>query len=138
MTIKTVARNSLSIAVIVIVFALAPVLGQRTAKVDVPSAMPADQGCVNQGKDRRGFAPVVCWLQRRMSWKSKHEPHFALIGKPDGTSLGLAWPPYVVFNMPDGNDHWRMFRIGFRYDRTWRGYIFPTIAAKRVSYPLRY
>jgi hypothetical protein len=98
----------------------------------------AKQGCVNQGNDRREFAPVVCWLQRHMSWKSDHEPHFALVGKPDGTNLGLAWPPYVVFNMSDGNDHWRMFRIGFRYDRTWRGYIFPTIAAKQIAHPLRY
>src|ERR1700692_1902355 len=83
------------------------------------SALRASQGCVNQGNDRREFAPVVCWLQRRMSWKSKHEPHFALIGKSDGTNLGLAWPPYAVFNLSDGNGHWRMFRLGFRYDRAW-------------------
>jgi hypothetical protein len=102
------------------------------------SAVPADQGCVNQGSDRREFAPVVCWMQRHMSWKSEHEPHFALIGKPDGTNLGLAWPPYTVFNLSDGDGHWRMFRLGFRYDRTWRGYIFPTMAAKRISQPLRY
>jgi hypothetical protein len=97
-----------------------------------------DQGCVNQGRDRRGFAPVVCWMQRHMSWKSEHEPHFALIGKPDGTNVGLAWPPYLVFNSAAGNGHWRMFRIGFRYDRTWQGYIFPTVAAKHVLRPLRY
>ncbi len=138
MTIPTAARNFSSITAIVILFALGSALAQPAPKVDDPSAKLADQGCVNQGKDRRGFAPVVCWLQRRLSWRSEHEPHFALVGKPEGTSLGLAWPPYAVFNMPDGNDHWRMFRIGFRYDRTWRGYIFPTIAAKQVSHPLRY
>ena len=138
MTAKTIARSSLSMAPIVFAFALASAFGQSAPKGDVPSAAPADQGCVNQGSDRREFAPVVCWLQRQMSWKSDHEPHFALIGKSDGTNLGLAWPPYLVFNMCDGNDHWRMFRIGFRYDRTWRGYIFPTIAAKRISRPLRY
>jgi hypothetical protein len=135
---KKAARNWFSIAAIVMAFALASTLAQTTPKVDELSATAADQGCVNQGKDRRALAPIVCWLQQRMSWKSEHEPHFALIGKPDGISLGLAWPPYAVFNMPDGNDHWRMFRIGFRYDRTWRGYIFPTIAAKQVSHPLRY
>jgi hypothetical protein len=105
---------------------------------DQPSAMRVDQGCVNQGNDRREFAPVVCWLQRGMSWKSKHEPYFVLIGKPQGSNLGLAWPPYAVFNLSNGNGRWRMFRIGFRYDRNWRGYIFPTVAAKYVSHPLRY
>lgn len=138
MTVKTVARSSLSVAAIVIALGPAFALGQRTAKVDVPSATPVDQGCVNQGNDRREFAPVVCWLQRGMSWKSEHEPHFVSIGRPDGTNLGLAWPPYIVFNLPDGKGHWRMFRIGFRYDRTWRGYIFPTVAAKNLSYPLCY
>ncbi len=100
--------------------------------------MSASQGCVNQGSDRREFATVVCWLQRQLSWKSEHEPHFALIGKSDGTNLGLAWPPYAVFNLSEGNGRWHMFRLGFRYDRSWRGYIFPAIAAKRVSRPLRY
>jgi hypothetical protein len=136
MRIKTRVRTSLFVVVIVFAFALAAP-AQRPPDV-VHSAVPTDQGCVNQGSDRREFAPVVCWMQRHMSWKSEHEPHFALIGRPNGTSLGLAWPPYTVFNLPDGDGHWRMFRLGFRYDRTWRGYIFPTIAAKRISQPLRY
>lgn len=61
-----------------------------------------------------------------------------LIGSQQRTSVGLAWPPYLVYNSPDGKGSWRMFRIGFRYDRNWRGYIFPTIAWKKVSIPLRY
>ena len=63
---------------------------------------------------------------------------FVLIGNPERTNLGLAWPPYLVYNSPDASGRWRMFRIGFRYDRDWRGYIFPTAAWKRVSNPLRY
>jgi hypothetical protein len=137
MTVKSSILNSLSAAAIVIAFGVASATVQNPPAV-VRSNMAVDQGCVNQGSDRREFAPVVCWLQRHISWKSEHEPHFALLGKADGTNLGLAWPPYVVFNLSEGNDHWRMFRIGFRYDRTWRGYIFPTIAAKRISRPLRY
>jgi hypothetical protein len=138
MHFKTRIRASLSKVAIVCAFALAVASAQQLPAGDVHSPVPAAQGCVNQGADRREFAPVVCWMQRHMSWKSEHEPHFALIGKADGTNLGLAWPPYTVFNLPDGNGHWRMFRVGFRYDRTWRGYIFPTIAAKRISQPLRY
>jgi hypothetical protein len=138
MTVRNIARSSLSLAAIVIALGLAFAFGQSTRTVNMPSAASADRNCVNQGSDRREFAPVVCWLQRRMSWKSEHEPHFVLLGNPDGTDLGLAWPPYLVFNVSGGNNHWHMFRIGFRYDRTWRGYIFPTIAAKRLSHPLRY
>ncbi len=114
---------------------------QLTGSITIPrepSAPGANQGCVNQGSDRREFAPVVCWLQRHLSWKSKHKPHFALIGKSNATNLGLAWPPYAVFNLSEGHGNWRMLRIGFRYDRTWRGYIFPTFAAKKMAYPLRY
>jgi hypothetical protein len=135
---KTAARNSLTLALILIGFTPASALAERPPKADLSSTAASDQGCVNQGKDRRGFAPVVCWLQRRMSWKSQHEPHFALVGKPNGTSLGVAWPPYAVFNISAGHHRWCMFRIGFRYDRTWRGYIFPTLAAKQISAPLRY
>lgn len=138
MTRRKRVRSSLSVAVIVIALGLVFALAEGLRKVDTPAASPADQGCVNQGSDRRECAPVICWLQRQMSWKSEHPPHFVLIGNPQGTSLGLAWPPYLVFNTPDGANYWRMFRIGFRYDRTWRGYIFPTIAAKRLSQPLRY
>ncbi len=133
---RNTARGSLSVAVIVIALAFVFALAQGVCKVE--AAAPADQGCVNQGSDRRECATVICWLQRQMSWKSEHEPHFVLIGNPQGTNLGLAWPPYLVFNTPTGANHWNMFRIGFRYDRSWRGYIFPTIAAKRLSQPLRY
>jgi len=81
---------------------------------------------------------VICWAQQRLSWKSDQEPHFVLIGSRQRTSVGLAWPPYFVFNSPDGTGHWRMFRIGFRYDRAWRGYIFPTVALKVLPKPLQY
>jgi hypothetical protein len=138
MTVHRTACNLCIVAAIVLVLGMASALGRPGPGTSQDSTAPADQGCVNQGADRRDFAPVVCWMQRQMSWKSDRPPHFALIGKPNGTSLGLAWPPYAVVNWADGDGRWRMFRIGFRYDRSWRGYIFPTIAAKRVSRPLRY
>ena len=97
-----------------------------------------NQGCVNQGSDCRKYALVICWMQRHLSWKSEHEPHMLIIGRADRTHLGVAWPPYLVINSPAGRGGWRMFRIGFRYDRNWRGYIFPTVALKRVAEPLRY
>jgi len=120
------------------VLCLALAFPARSAKSSNVSATPVSQGCVNQGSDPRVAATVVCWAQRHMSWKSEHEPHFVLVGNPERTNIGLAWPPYLVYNSPDGSGRWRMFRIGFRYDQNWRGYIFPTVAWKRVSRPLRY
>lgn len=98
----------------------------------------SSQGCVNQGNDRRIAAPVICWAQQHMSWKSNHKPDFLLIGDPKGVTIGLAWPPYFVSNFPTRDGHWYMFRIGFRYDRNWHGYIFPTVAWKVISKPLTY
>ena len=120
----------------VLCFALA--FPAQSAKSSIAPQAPASQGCIDQGSDRRIAAAVVCWAQRHLSWKSKHKPSFVLIGNAKRTSIGLAWPPYLVFNSPDGRGRWHIFRIGFRYDLNWRGYIFPTAAWKRVSNPLRY
>lgn len=130
------------LAVLGIALGLALALHQHPHELDADpggaSAAAADQGCVNQGSDRRMAATFICWAQRRFSWKSEHEPHFLLVGNPRHTSLGLAWPPYVVFNSPTRKGGWNMFRIGFRYDRGWHGYIFPALAIKRITTPLRY
>jgi hypothetical protein len=96
-----------------------------------------DRGCVNQGNDSRNFAALTCCLQRHMSWNSEQEPHFVLICRPDRDNVGIAWPPYLVFNAPGKKGSWLMLRIGFRYDRNWRGYIFPAVACKRVAKPWR-
>jgi len=98
----------------------------------------SERGCVNQGSDCRKFPAIICCLQRHMSWNSEHEPHFFMIGRPDRTNISIAWPPYLVFNTLGKEGDWFMFRIGFRYDRNWHGYIFPTVACKNVDRPLRY
>jgi len=97
-----------------------------------------DHGCVNQGSDSRIFAALTCCLQRHLSWNSEQEPHFLMIGRSDRANVGIAWPPYLVFNAPGKKGLWLMLRIGFRYDRNWHGYIFPAVACKRVAKPLRY
>lgn len=97
-----------------------------------------NQGCVNQGADCRYAGTVVCWLQRRLSWKSEDRPRMVRIGPKRRTHLAFAWPPYVVYNSPRPNGRWRVFRLGFRYDRTWRGYIFPTAAWKYMDAALEY
>lgn len=104
----------------------------------VLSPVALEQGCVNQGEDRRKLGKQVCWLQRQLSWKSESEPAMAFIGSRQRRHLGVAWPPYLVYNAPEPTGRWFMVRVGFRYDRVWRGYIFPTLAIKRITAPLTY
>ncbi len=118
--------------------ALVLTLGASVPKTDISLPGHHNHGCVNEGKDARKFPRVVCWLQRHLSWKSNHEPSFIMFGPPDRTHVGVGWPPYLVVNWPGRHGRWSMFRIGFRYDRNWHGYIFPTMALKHVRGPLRY
>ena len=108
------------------------------AILGIDASDAADQGCVNQGSDRRMAASVVCGMQQKLSWKSEHLPHLFRIGSARRTHVEIAWPPYVVFNKTEKPGHWLMFRLGFRYDRTWHGYIFPTAALKSLDHPLQY
>lgn len=103
-----------------------------------PPRTRVDQGCVNQGNDRRIGAKFICGSQRRFSWKSENRPNLLTIGSSEGVHFAVAWPPYLVVNAPASNGNWRMFRVGFRYDRNWRGYIFPTAACKCIDSPLLY
>ncbi len=98
----------------------------------------ADQTCVNQGSDPRLFPTLVCGMQRELSWKSERLPHLFRVGSRRRTHVAIAWPPYVIVNRRAKDGNWIMFRVGFRYDRTWRGYIFPTAALKEIQYPILY
>jgi len=126
------------VAVLACAVGLAFALVHHPRALDAKPTTSSAQGCVNEGNDRRMAGTAICWAQQRLSWKSESEPRFVLLGSAERTSVGLAWPPYFVFNSPDGSGHWRMFHIGFRYDRAWRGYIFPTVALKVLPSPLRY
>lgn len=125
-------RLTRALALVFVLALCAAIMASRSPR------FPGEQGCINQGADRRLFPMPICWAQRHFSWKSENEPSFVSIGNAQRINLGLAWPPYLVINWYRGRDEWRMFRVGFRYDRNWRGYIFPTIAWKVISRPLRY
>ncbi len=120
------------------VSALAVILLLLRSTFIVQAKGPADQGCVNQGSDHRIAASVVCGMQRKLSWKSEHLPHVFRIGSARRTHVEFAWPPYVVVNKTERRGRWLMFRMGFRYDRTWHGYIFPTAALKSLDHSLQY
>ncbi len=83
-------------------------------------------------------ATVVCGMQRKLSWKSENPPHMFRVGSCRRTHVAIAWPPYVVVNSRRADGRWFMFRMGFRYDQSWRGYIFPTAAFKSLDHPVQY
>ena len=90
-------------------------------------------GCVNAAQDPR-LDPfgLVCSLQRRFSYKSETEPKLHM-------HTNWAWgfsPPYLVYNQRLAEKRWRLMRIGWRYDRKWRGYIGPAGAWKTIPQPL--
>ena len=74
-------------------------------------------------------------MQRACSWQDVKPPR---TWKKYWPTLALAWPPYIVVNKKRRDGRWRMFRAGFRFDRTWKGYIFPSAAFKIVDQPLLY
>lgn len=109
-----------------------------------------NQGCPGEGKDSRILGWLICPLQRFCSWKSDVEPtlHTLTIGVqnahwPDSiqqiqAAVGF-WPPYIVVNVKQYHQlGWRMFRLGWRYDKQWKGYIGPAGAFKKVLWPLLY
>ena len=80
----------------------------------------ADQGCPGEGADTRFLGWLVCPIQRFLSWRSSVEP----------LSIVVAFPPYIAVNVPLRNHDMLLIRFGWRYDRNWKGYLFPTGAAK--------
>jgi hypothetical protein len=91
--------------------------------------------CPAAGSDPRICASVVCPLQQALSWHSEREPAH-LHTRYSAVSV---FPPYVVTNWQSpgaAQGQWMMFRIGWRYDRHWHGYIGPTFAYKPVAQPL--
>jgi hypothetical protein len=133
-----ISRLALLSCSLLLVLAVHAVFSGRPCRLYVPPKTRVDQGCIHQGNDRRLAAPLVCWLQRQLSWKSQHEPRVLAWGNQQARFLAVAWPPYVVYDSADGSGHWRMYRAGFRYDRKWQGYIFPTAACKCLAKPLLY
>ncbi len=92
-------------------------------------------GCVSAGPDPR-IDPfgLVCALQRRYSYKSNREPQLRAHGR-------WAWgshPFYFVYNRKLAEGNWLLVRVGWRYDRYWRGYIGPSFAWKEIPKPLLY
>jgi hypothetical protein len=94
-----------------------------------------NQGCPGEGLDTRAWGWLICPLQQLLSWRTAKAPKTF---KRFWPAIAVCWPPYVVVNLKRSDGRWRMFRAGFRFDRTWKGYIFPSAAFKIVDQPLLY
>lgn len=97
--------------------------------------VPGGHGCVNAGTDTR-IDPfgLVCGLQRRYSYRSGREPKL----HTHGTWAWGTRPSYFVYNRKLADGNWLLVRVGWRYDRNWRGYIGPSFAWKEITEPLLY
>ena len=90
---------------------------------------------MNAGTDTR-IDPLglVCALQRRYSYRSSREPEL----HTHGTWAWGTRPSYFVYNRKLADGNWLLVRVGWRYDRNWRGYIGPSFAWKEIPEPLLY
>ena len=87
-----------------------------------------EYGCPGAGKDQRILPRLTCWLQRHLSFKSGTEPF----------SILICFPPFIAINIPIGKGRYAMVRAGFRFDRNWKGFLFPESAAKISDHVIFY
>jgi len=102
------------------------------------SVLRADGGCPHAGSDHRLFGRTGCWVQRKLTienaqtptkiW-SLHVARFSMRIDPKHPHLLLEWPA-------SSRKLWR-FRAGYRWDPNARAYIFPAIAFKKVTGPMK-
>src|SRR2546425_9214832 len=55
-------------------------------------------------------------------------PYTTLFRSLTFRNSAIGFPPYLIINYKRKSNKYLMFRIGFRYDKNWKGYIFPSSA----------
>ena len=96
----------------------------------------SEQGCPNEGEDKRFLGWLICPIQRALSFKSHTEP----------ASITFAFPFYLAINLPrlwvklvpQSKTEWGLrrvlhFHVGWRYDVNGRLYIFPAWSLKTTG-----
>jgi hypothetical protein len=86
---------------------------------------------VNRGPDPRILGPVGGWIQSRLSFHSSTPPKALRLGSKG--HIAVSWPPFLSIFVPYG-DRFASFRLGWRYDHNWRGYIFDGIVKLRIDH----
>jgi len=98
--------------------------------------------CPNEGTDPRITRYWTCNLQNSLSTKSTWEPLGIMIGFPPFLAINiplLGMTEYLSKRKNKPLKPWYlMFRIGWRYDKFWPGYIFPEVALKIMQSTVYY
>ena len=98
----------------------------------------ADAGCPHAGSDRRLLGRCGCWVQRKLTIENAQTPtwiwsvrikRFSMRIDPKHPHLLLEWPA-------SSRKLWR-FRAGYRWDANAKAYIFPAVAFKKVTGPMK-
>lgn len=95
----------------------------------------ANQGFVNEGNDSRwttlwGLGP---WLSQHLSFKCGWDPISIYFLFPLGFGINI---PAIWTGKPGTVLHLRLML--YRYDTTWKGYLFFSAAAKILDHPTFY
>lgn len=88
---------------------------------------------INRGPDKRPLGKVGAILQQIFSlpFKWLHAPPLNL----ELFNQMIAIPPFLAINIPYGKK-WATFRMGWRYDVNYKGYIADVIIKLKESGPL--
>ena len=114
----------------------------------------AEQGCPNEGTDKRLFGKAICFFQRLLTWSSTYEPISVLVAFPwpnllvSAAIVGFGLPLwlllftiYFAINFPvpfSELTKWGVrknifIRYGWRYDFNAKLNIWPSAAIKDTS-----
>lgn len=91
---------------------------------------------VNRGPDPRIGGPVG-WLlaavQTLLSFHSTTPPKVAMLSLRHGGHLAICWPLFLSIFVWRGDGRWWSFRVGWRWDVNWPGYIADVIVKPDID-----
>ena len=90
----------------------------------------AGQGCPGEGSDTRLLGRWGCAIQRALTWHCDEEPGGIMFCTPFYVCVNIK-VPYTT------RKYWHL-RAGTRYDKNFKGYIFPEFASKVKDQPIWY
>lgn len=96
----------------------------------------AEQGCPNEGDDKRFMGWLLCPIQRLLKFDSQTEPASIMFGFPFFVAINL--PLLWVKLVPQDKKEWGVRRVlhwhfGIRYDFNARFYITPAWSLKTTG-----
>jgi hypothetical protein len=93
----------------------------------VGEAAMSEPHYVNQGTDPRLGGPlghVLAFIQRSLSFHSTVQPAHVMVKFPPFISIAIPWFWRLLTKQPM---RYATFRLGWRFDNNWPGYVFDVI-----------